>query len=212
MYLGRYLLLVTVFFAFTISGWGQKGGNEVVMKVNGEEVSKSEFLQVYLKNNDNPKYDKESLDEYMELYKKFRLKVAEAEALGYDTIPSLKRELEGYKEQLAHPYLIDSNKTEELLEEAYDRMKYEVRASHILINVSPDASPDDTLKAYNKALNLKKRIDKGEDFAAVAGGADGSEDPSAKANGGDLGYFTAFQMVYPFETATYNLKVGEVSM
>lgn len=212
MYLGRYLLLVTVFFAFTISGWGQKGGNEVVMKVNGEEVSKSEFLQVYLKNNDSPKYDKESLDEYMELYKKFKLKVAEAEALGYDTIPSLKRELQGYKEQLAHPYLIDSSKTNELLKEAYDRMKHEIRASHILINVKPDASPADTLKAYNKALDLKKRIDKGEDFGTIASGDGGSEDPSAKINKGDLGYFTAFQMVYPFETAAYNLNIGEVSM
>lgn len=212
MYLKRYLLLITAFFAFAINGWSQKGSNDVVMKVNGEEVTKSEFLQVYLKNNENPKYDKESLDEYMELYKKFKLKVAEAEALGYDTIPSLKRELQGYKEQLAHPYLIDSSKTRELLEESYDRMKYEIKASHILINVKSDASPADTLKAYNKALDLKKRIDKGEDFGTVAGSAGGSEDPSAKVNQGDLGFFTAFQMVYPFETAAYNLKVGEISM
>lgn len=212
MYLKRFLVLITAFLAFSINGWSQKGGSDVVMTVNGEKVTKSEFLQVYLKNNDNPKYDKESLDEYMELYKKFKLKVAEAEALGYDTIPSLKRELKGYKEQLSHPYLIDSSKTNELLQEAYDRMKYEIRASHILINVTPDASPADTLIAYNKALGLKKRIEKGEDFGAVASGPGGSEDPSAKVNKGDLGYFTAFQMVYPFETAAYNLKVGEISM
>jgi peptidyl-prolyl cis-trans isomerase SurA len=212
MYLKKYLLLITAFFAFAVSGISQKGDNEVVMTVNGEKVTKSEFLQVYLKNNDNPKYDKESLDEYMELYKKFKLKVAEAEALGYDTIPSLKRELQGYKEQLAHPYLIDSSKTRELLEEAYDRMKHEIRASHILITAKPDASPADTLKAYNKALDLKKRIDKGEDFGTVASSPGGSEDPSAKMNKGDLGYFTAFQMVYPFETAAYKLNVGEVSM
>lgn len=212
MYLKKYLLLITAFFAFTFNGISQKGSNEVVMTVNGEEVTKSEFLQVYLKNNDNPKYDKESLDEYMELYKKFKLKVAEAEALGYDTIPALKRELKGYKEQLAHPYLIDSSKTKELLQQSYDRMKYEIKASHILINVKPDASPADTLKAYNKALDLKKRIEKGEDFGVVASGAGGSEDPSAKVNQGNLGYFTAFQMVYPFETAAYNLNVGEISM
>ncbi|PWH85406.1 peptidylprolyl isomerase [Brumimicrobium oceani] len=212
MCLNKFLLLVTALFAFTISGWSQKGGDEVIMKVNDEEVTKSEFLQVYLKNNDNPKYDKESLDEYMELYKKFKLKVAEAEALGYDTIPSLKKELQGYKEQLALPYLVDSSKTKELLEEAYDRMKHEIRASHILITVKPDASPSDTLLAYNKALALKKRIDSGEDFGTVASGKDGSQDPSAKMNKGDLGYFTAFQMVYPFESAAYKLEVGEVSM
>ncbi|WP_159038568.1 peptidylprolyl isomerase [Brumimicrobium mesophilum] len=198
------------FLAFSINVWSQKDGEVVVMTVNGDPVTQSEFLQVYLKNNDNPKYDKESLDEYMELYKKFKLKVAEAEALGYDTIPSLKRELKGYKEQLSHPYLIDSSKSSELLHEAYDRMKYEIKASHILINVKPDASPADTLKAYNKAIALKNRIEKGEDFGKVA--VEGSEDPSAKVNKGDLGYFTAFQMVYPFETAAYNLKVGEVSM
>ncbi|HZH86768.1 MAG TPA: peptidylprolyl isomerase [Brumimicrobium sp.] len=206
-----HLLLFTSFLLFSLNGYSQKG-NPVVMTVNGEGVTKSEFLQVYLKNNESPKYDKESLDEYMELYKKFKLKVAEAEALGYDTIPSLVRELNGYKEQLAQPYLIDSEKTNELIDEAYERMKYEVKASHILINVSADASPADTLIAYNKALALRKRIEKGEDFGAVAASNDGSNDPSAKENKGDLGYFTAFQMVYPFETAAYNTKIGEISM
>src|SRR5690554_1578899 len=212
MYWKKCLLLFITIVTFGSTSWSQKKGDEVVMTVNDEEITKSEFLQVYLKNNDNPKYDKASLDEYLELYKKFKLKVAEAEALGYDTIPSLKRELEGYKEQLAHPYLIDSSKTKELLKEAYDRMQHEIKASHILINVKPNASPEDTLKAYNKALALKKRIENGEDFGAVASGPGGSEDPSAKQNKGDLGYFTAFQMVYPFETAAYNLKEGEVSM
>src|SRR5690554_2541259 len=173
-----YLLLLTSFVLLSLKGFSQKG-DAVVMSVNGEEVSKSEFLQVYLKNNESPKYDKESLDEYMELYKKFKLKVAEAEALGYDTIPALVRELNGYKEQLAQPYLIDSEKTYSLINEAYERMKYEVKASHILITLRADASPADTLKAYNKALALKKRIDKGEDFGAVASGKGGSEDPSA---------------------------------
>lgn len=206
-----HLLLFTSFLLFSLNGFSQKG-NPVVMTVNGEGVTKSEFLQVYLKNNESPKYDKESLDEYMELYTKFKLKVAEAEALGYDTIPALVRELNGYKEQLAQPYLIDSEKTNELIEEAYERMKYEVKASHILINVSADASPADTLIAYNKALALRKRIEKGEDFGDVAASKNGSNDPSAKENKGDLGYFTAFQMVYPFETAAYNTKIGEISM
>ncbi|HLW30339.1 MAG TPA: peptidylprolyl isomerase [Brumimicrobium sp.] len=206
-----YLLLLTSFVLLSLKGFSQKG-DAVVMSVNGEEVSKSEFLQVYLKNNESPKYDKESLDEYMELYKKFKLKVAEAEALGYDTIPALVRELNGYKEQLAQPYLIDSEKTNSLINEAYERMKYEVKASHILINLSADAPPADTLKAYNKIMELRKRIVKGEDFGDVASGPGGSDDPSAVNNKGDLGYFTAFQMVYPFETAAYNTKVGEISM
>lgn len=183
----------------------------VIMRVADKNVTKSEFLQIYLKNNPNPKFDKEALDEYMELFKKFKLKVVEAEKLGYDTIPKLVRELEGYRKQLALPYLVDSAKNQELVREGYERLKEEVKASHILIRVDENAAPEDTLKAYNKILELRKRILKGEDFAHVARGKGGSEDPSVKDNGGDLGFFSAFQMVYPFEDAAYRTKVGEVS-
>jgi peptidyl-prolyl cis-trans isomerase SurA len=147
----------------------------------------------------------------MELFKKFKLKVAEAEALGYDTIPKLKKELEGYRKQLAQPYLIDSSQNSYLVNQAYERMKTEIRASHILIRVEENALPEDTLRAYNKIMALKKRIEAGEDFAAVAKSKGGSEDPSAQRNNGDLGFFTAFQMVYQFEEAAYTTPVGSIS-
>lgn len=182
-----------------------------VMLIDGKPVSKSEFLQIYLKNNPDPKYDKAALDEYMELFKKFKLKVAEAEALGYDTMPKLKRELDGYRKSLATPYLVDNEKNEEMVKQAYERLKKEIHASHILIRVDQDASSDDTLAAYNKIMALKKRIEAGEDFTEVAKGPGGSEDPSVIQNGGDLGYFTAFQMVYPFEDAAYSTPIGKVS-
>ena len=189
--------------------YGQK--DPVILKVNGEKITKSEFLQIYLKNNPNPKYDQASMDEYMDLFKKFKLKVIEAEALGYDTIPKLKREFEGYKRQLAIPYLIDSAQNDSLVREAYFRTVNEVRCSHILVKIDPSATPADTLAAYNRILALKARIDKGEDFASVAKMKNGSDDPSAATNGGDLGYFTAFQMVYPFEDMAYKTAVGTVS-
>lgn len=185
--------------------------DNVVMEIDGKKVTKSEFLQIYLKNNNNPKYDKQSLDEYMELFKKFKLKVAEAEALGYDTIPKLKKELAGYRKQLSQPYLIDSSKNSALVAQAYERMKNEVHAAHILVKVAENASPEDTLAAYNKILAIKKRVENGEDFATVARGKNGSDDPSAVRNGGDLGYFTAFQMVYQFEEAAYKTPVGKIS-
>ena len=184
---------------------------QVVMEINGKPVTKSEFLQIYLKNNNDPKYDKQTLDDYVEMFKKFKLKVAEAEALGYDTIPKLKKELEGYKKQLATPYLIDSVENRYLVEQAYERIKTEVRASHILVRVDANASPKDTLAAYNRILTLKKRIEKGEDFATVAKMKSGSEDPSAVNNGGDLGFFTAFQMVYAFEEKAYTTAMGSIS-
>lgn len=205
-------LLIAFGLAFTAGTTVFAQQDPVLMEVNNKKITKSEFLQVYLKNNNAPKYDKATLDDYIELYTKFQLKVAEAEALGYDTIPKLQRELEGYQKQLAQPYLTDNEMNKALVNQAYDRMKKEVRAFHILIKSEPGDSPQDTLKAYKRALAIREKLLKGEDFEKLAKSKDGSDDPSAKANGGDLGYFTAFQMVYPFEEAAYNLKVGEVSM
>ena len=103
----------------------------------------------------------------------------------------------------------DSKVTNELVQEAYDRMQKEVRASHILVLVAEGASPADTLKAYNKIKDIKNRLNAGEDFNLVA--QKYSEDPSVKDNNGDLGYFSAFRMVYPFESAAYTTNVGDVS-
>lgn len=198
-------------FLFGLSLLASAQGNDpVVMTIGNRSVTKSEFLQIYLKNNPNPKFDKASIDEYLELFKKFKLKVIEAENQGYDSIPKLRRELEGYRRQLATPYLIDSAKNEQLVKEAYGRMRQEVSASHFMVALAEDATPADTLVAYNKIMNVRKRILKGEDFGAVARGE--SEDPSAAQNNGYLGYFSAFQMVYPFESAAFNTNVVDVSM
>ncbi len=200
-------IILTVGMLLSLNAWSQT--DPVLIQVDNKSITKSEFLQVYLKNNPNPKYDKETLDEYMDLYRKFQLKVAEAERLGYDTIPQLKRELAGYQKQLAQPYLTDRQMNEYLVKEAYNRLQKEVRASHILINVDPHSSPADTLKAYQKAMDLRARLLKGEDFINVA---KASNDPSVNINHGDLGFFTAFQMVYPFEDAAFNMAIGDISM
>jgi peptidyl-prolyl cis-trans isomerase SurA len=207
--MNNYKLLI-LFFLINFSLSAQS--DPVILEVAGEKVTKSEFLQIYLKNNNSPKYDKTSLDEYMVLFKKFKLKVAEAEALGYDTIPRLRKELDGYKKQLSTPYLADSEMNEYLVKEAYGRMENEIRASHILLRLDLDASPMDSAKVYARIMALRKRIISGEEFETVAKSKMGSEDPSAAQNSGDLGYFTAFQMVSPFEDAAYNTAVGEISM
>jgi peptidyl-prolyl cis-trans isomerase SurA len=203
----KNIIFVTLFLIGTSHLYAQK--DVVVMEINGKPITKNEFLQIYLKNNNDPKYDKASLDEYIELFKNFKLKVAEAESLGYDSVPKLRRELDGYRKTLSTPYLVDNTKNEELVIQAYERLKNEIRASHILVKVSENASPTDTLKAFAKIKSLKKRIENGEKFEDVA--KSGSEDPSASQNGGDLGYFTAFQMVYPFEEAAYTTPVGKIS-
>ncbi|MEY3087134.1 MAG: hypothetical protein RLZ93_1058, partial [Bacteroidota bacterium] len=106
---------------------------------------------------------------------------------------------------------IDSVQNLAMVQEVYNRTATEVRCSHILVKLDPNASPKDTLVAYNRLLGLRARIEKGEDFASVAKSKLGSEDPSVVNNGGDLGYFTAFQMVYPFEEKAYTTTVGSIS-
>ena len=185
----------------------------VLMTIGSSKVTVSEFENVYHKNNTKEgTMDTQSLNDYVELFVNFKLKVKEAEELGLDTAKSFKEELAGYRKQLAQPYLTDKDVNEKLLKETYDRMQEDIHASHILVKVSDNALPKDTLEAYNKILKIRARILKGEDFNKVASEKGISDDPSAKDNGGDLGFFTALQMVYPFESAAYSTKVGDVSM
>lgn len=186
--------------------------DQTILVIDGKNISKAEFENVYKKNNGKEvATDKKSLNEYMDLFINFKLKVKEAEAMGLDTVAAFKQELGGYRKQLAAPYLTDKNVNEGLITEAYERMKTEVRGSHILVKCAEDALPKDTLIAYNKINEYRKRALKGEDFAKLAVESAKDGDPSATENKGDLGYFTSLQMVYPFENAAYNTKVGEIS-
>lgn len=182
-----------------------------VLDIAGERVSLSDFQHVYGKNNRDSVYSVEALDDYMELFINFKLKVREAEAMGMDTAEAFITELAGYRSQLARPYLVDGDLLDTMVEEAYERKGMEVRASHILVNVEDNATPADTLAAWKRIQSIRARVKSGEDFEAVARSKNGSDDPSAVSNGGDLGWFTAFQMVYPFECAAFNTPEGEVS-
>ncbi len=199
-------LILLLILSMTISAQD----SPVIMTIDGQSVTKQEFESIYKKNNKDASVSKEALDEYVELFINFKLKVREAERLQMDTVPQFINELKGYRKQLARPYLVDNQMTEDLIREAYDRMNEEVDASHILINISPDATPADTAKAYAKIKGIKEEIARGKktfDQAAI----EYSDDPSARQNKGRLGYFTSLQMVYPFETAAYTTPIGEVS-
>lgn len=194
-----------------IADSGNHADETIVLRVGDEHVTLADFNHVFSKNNRDSVHTIEALDEYMELFINFKLKVLEAESLGMDTVASFQKELAGYRDQLARPYMVDGNLLDELVDEAYERNGQEVRASHILVSVAADASPKDTLLAWNRIQALRDRVVSGADFAQVARGKGGSEDPSVASNGGDLGWFTAFQMVYPFESAAFNTPEGEVS-
>ncbi len=181
----------------------------VLLTVDRQNISLSEFEAVYKKNNRDEVVDQKDLEDYLELNINFRLKVREAEELGLDTVKKFIEELKGYQKQLAKPYLTDKEVTQNLVKEAYERSLKDVRASHILLKVGPDALPKDTLIVYNKIMDIRKQAEKG-DFAALA--KKYSEDPSAKENAGDLGWFSVLRMVYPFETAAYETPKGKISM
>ena len=183
--------------------------SSIVLKVGSENIQLKEFKSIFYKNNNEEKITKEYLDEYIQLFIDFKRKVLFAKENKMDTSIAFKTELSGYRNQLARPYLTDQTAEDELVAEAYERMNYEVRVSHILISVSENALPSDTLNAYNKIKELKNRAINGEDFAKLA--EEYSNDPSAKTNYGDLGYFSAFRMVYPFESAAYNTNIGKIS-
>jgi peptidyl-prolyl cis-trans isomerase SurA len=182
-----------------------------LLTIDGDETIADEFIYVYEKNNFNNDslYYPNDVDDYFDLFVNFKLKVLAAKTAGIDTSSTFLNEFKSYKDQLIKPYLSETKEQERLAVEAYERMKYEVDASHILIALEENASPEDTIKAYNKIKEIYEKAKSGEDFSQLA--VSYSDDPSAKSNKGRLGYFTAFQMVYAFEDAAYKTPVDSVS-
>ena len=199
----------------------------IIIEIGDEKIRQSEFMKSF--NQSNTELSKMSeadkrnaLKEYVYLYTNFRLKIKAALDERYDTASSFEKEYSVYRDEIAAPYLIDSQSLENIMQEVYRRNQQAVRASHIMVALPRDPSPEDTLKAYNKAMDIyAKAIEKGADFKKLAIAF--SEDPSVKThesrnsdktiegNGGDLGYFSVFDMVLPFEDAAYGLEIGEIS-
>jgi peptidyl-prolyl cis-trans isomerase SurA len=176
-----------------------------------DTVYQNEFERLLYKNKTSKdKLSEKEVREYLDLYVNFKLKVKEAKVLKLDTNNNFITELAGYRKQLSNPYLTDKKVSESLMQEAYQRMQTEINGSHILLFCNENASPADTLTAYNKLIDLRKRALKGENFDSLA--SKYSEDPSAKKMGAKLGWYTVFQMVYPFENQSYKTTKGEISM
>jgi len=204
----RSLFLIILLNLLPVITRAQDLNSSVLMTVGGNKIQSGEFIRMYKKSLDPGK--KTDVDEYLQQYIVFKLKVADAISEGFDTTRAFRNELNGYRNQLAQNYLTDTKTKEELLKKAYQRSLTEINAWHILIAFPPEASAEDTLKAWKKAIDIRERIIKGEPFEQVARGS--SDDQSAKINGGNLGYFSAFQMIMPFEDAAYSLKKETISM
>ena len=202
----KFLFFLLVSF-FSISISAQINDNDALFTVDNDKVLASEFIRVYNKNLDLVKDESQKdIDNYLELFINYKLKLQEAKKLGFNEKPEYIRELSNYRKQLAKNFLTDSQATDELVKEAYERVSYEVNASHVLIRVSEDAPAEDTLKAYNEILKLRDQVLK-EGFEAVKNKVHNGQTIFAE----DLGYFGGFRMVYPFESAAFNTPVGELS-
>ncbi len=203
----KFLIAVILISVPCLKGNAQ---DNILLTIDGMPVLLSDFERLYNKNSDVPGYESMSVEEYLDMYINFRLKVLEAEQLGYDTVQAFVIELDGHKEHLAEFYLIDQQVIDRLVEDAYDRTIHEVNASHISIRLPNNPTPEDTLLAYQKIMGIRDRIMKGEPFEDVA--EETSEDPSVVNNKGMESWFFAFTMVFPFEDAAYKTAVGDVSM
>lgn len=215
-----FLTVSLVLLSWTFSQ--AQNDDPVLMMVGSETVTKSDFVKAYQKNSMLSEATEADLREYLRLYTDYRMKVQEAKAMKLDTAKVFQREWESYKNQYAQQYLIDTEVSDQLLEETIDRARYHVRASHLLILLPEDASPKDTLAAYHKIMKIRDEILNGLDFNEAAERY--SEDKSAQnhinpqtnrtqyGNRGELGYFSVLEMIYPFETAAYSTPVGQVSM
>ena len=219
----QILSFVSILFSTLLIAQNNTANDPVVMTVNGKDVKKSEFEYTYKKNNTDDSIDKKSLAEYVELFKNFKLKVAEAESLGMDTLSDFRDELNEYKAELIKSYE-DNLLNEELVQQTYKRLQEGVEFTHILITYngedfdqqnfgSMNVYPEDTLAAYKKVTQIRKRLlQRGEDFGKVA--LEVSKDKHSLEGDipGYLGLFTALRLMPDLEDGVYATPVGEISM
>ncbi len=200
----KKICLFLIFSAATLMVFGK---SDTLLTINSKPILSQEFEYYFNKNNNEAFQDKLSKEDYLDLFINFKLKVAEAYRLQMDTTQSFIQELAGYRNQLIKPYLTDNVKIKELVKEAYQHLLEDVDVSHILIRLTPNPTPEDTLKAYQKAINALAKLNQGIAFEKVA--LEFSEDPTVKENSGRLGFITGMMVVYPFEKAAYSTPVGK---
>lgn len=207
------LIKVTLNFLLlnlSITAFAQKP-TDFLVTINDSIYNVGDFERLYNKNIDIiADESQKDIDTYFNLYKTYKLRLQNAYALEIDKLPKIAQELKVYRTELAEKYFINEKELDRLVNEALNRADFEVKASHILINVDEFAQPTDTLKAYNKAIDVRNEILNGLSFENAA--VKYSDDLSAKTNNGNLGYFSVFKMVYPFESGAYNTKIGEISL
>lgn len=204
-----FLTLLAILISLTMH-CQEKLGEGILLQVENRQIPSQEFIDVFTKNASIiAEEEKITVDEYLELFKKYQLKLQAAYDQQIDTVDAFQKEYQKYYKQLADNYIANGEVTEEMVKETYRRLETEVKASHILINVKPNATEEELQAAYEKASSLRNQLQNGADFETLA--VENSNDPSVNNNKGNLGWFKGFKMVLPFEEATYSMNVGDIS-
>ena len=187
----------------------------VIMTINGTPVTRSEFEYSYNKNNSEGVIDKKTVDEYVDLFINYKLKVAAAMDARMDTLVSFKNEFAQYRDQQVRPSFITDSDVEKEAKEIYDRTQHYVdslggivKPSHILIAVSQKASKSEKETAKMRADSIYNALKAGADFGELAKRL--SDDKGSARNGGLLGWIQPGQTVQEFERAVYSLNKGEL--
>jgi len=200
--MNRFLIILPLFINFSFA----QVENNILFKVNDSLVYVDEFNRVYNKNIDLiDENNQKDFESYLELFINYKLKLAEAYDLGLQNDPKYKSELKKYVKQLQKTYLTDTQTENKFLREAYERTKYEVNVSHILIRI--DENDNDTINAYNKLNSLRSSF-----LHSSINNFKNSHQEDKELIIENLGYFSAFKMIYKFENMAYKTSVGEVSM
>ena len=203
--MNKFSFLWSLLVSAHMTVFSQISNDDVLFSVGDEPILAQEFIRVYNKNLEIVQDESQKdIDAYLNLFVNYKLKLQEAKSLGLDKKPSYLKELKGYQKQLSKKYLTESNVTEALIKEAYDRMFYEIKAQHILVRI--EEYEKDTTAYYKKILNFKERFFK-QGFESVKTSVHNGNTVFVE----DLGYFSSFKMVYDFESAAYNTGVGEIS-
>ena len=199
----RIIILISLAFIASIS-YAQE-----LMIIGQEKVSVDEFLRIYQKNNQSTtSYSEKDVQEYVELFTLFKMKLQEAKRMRLDTLPMLKEDYQKYTDQLVQNHFVDKNYIENIWKAQYEHMKYDVKVAHIMVKCAPNANPSDTLIAYNKLNYLRQQATK-DNFAKLA--TENSEDQSSAIKGGLLGYITAFMTFPEFEQPCFQTPIGAIS-
>ena len=207
-----------LFAAMLLSGSIAFAQNDdpTIMTINGQPVSRSEFEYSYNKNNSEGVIDKKTVNEYVDLFVNYKLKVLAALDARIDTTASFKQEFLQYRDQQVRPAIISSGDVEAEAQKIYEEAKQRVSKSggmvhpaHILIRLGQKASAADQETARQKAQSIYQDLCKGGDFAGYA--RKYSDDQGSAVKGGDISWISRGQTVKTFEDAAFSLKVGEIS-